>query len=186
MTTPASPIKAVIFDLDGTIVRLPINWSQLKQELIQAKLLGKNQSLTDGINDTKAAANLPNLKQLLTAIRHYESPAIDHFSINQAIYHWIHVHCHHYLLSVCSSNLHATIEAVLKQLNIYQHFHQIIGNEDVKKLKPDPEGINQIITRLRLTTAQTAFVGDQPTDLQTAARTGVKYYSPNQLTQLLP
>lgn len=185
MTTHAILIKAVILDLDGTIVRLPINWSQLKQELIQAELLNKKQSLTAGINDAKAAANQLKLKQLFAAIRRYESPAVDHFNVNQDIYHWIHAHSHRYLLSVCSSNLHTTIEAALKQLNIYQHFHQIIGNEDVSKLKPDPEGINKIIAHLHLDSSTTIFVGDQATDLQAATQAGIKYLPVGQLTRFL-
>jgi phosphoglycolate phosphatase len=186
MTTKSSSIKAVIFDLDGTIVHLPINWSKLKQELIQTKLLSVNQSLTDAINETKAAPNQLKFKQLMTALGDYETSAVDRLDINQAVYNWIHANYNRYLLSICSSNLHSTIEAVLKKLSICQHFPLIIGNEDVNKLKPDPEGINKIITRLRLTTTQTAFVGDQSTDHQTATRAGIKYYSADQLTQLLP
>lgn len=185
MTIPTNNIKAVILDLDGTLIHLPIDWPQLKQELIQSRLLLKHQSLTNAINSTKSKTNKQKLNNLLSVIGRYEALATDCFRLNQSLYEWIQANRNKYILSICSSNLHATVEAVLNKIGIHQYFHQILGNEDVNQLKPDPEGINKILTRLHLNATETVFIGDQPSDLIAAAKAGINFLYSHQLTNHL-
>jgi len=73
-----------------------------------------------------------------------------------------------YIFEGCRAG--ATIE--LKKTNILHLFGVIIGFEDVRQTKPDPEGINLALTRLQSRPAETLFVGDSLADLLAAKNAG--------------
>jgi pyrophosphatase PpaX len=64
----------------------------------------------------------------------------------------------------------ATIE--LEKTKILPFFEGIIGFEDVRKTKPDPEGINLALTRLQSKPEKTLFVGDSLSDILAAKNAG--------------
>ena len=51
----------------------------------------------------------------------------------------------------------------------------IVGGEDVEREKPDPAGLSAAVERLDVAPAALLYVGDSPTDAETARRAGVRF-----------
>lgn len=54
-------------------------------------------------------------------------------------------------------------------------YDEIIGGEDVKNAKPDPQGLNEMIKRLNLDKSDVLYIGDSYIDAETALNAGVDF-----------
>jgi pyrophosphatase PpaX len=62
----------------------------------------------------------------------------------------------------------------LEKANILHLFEVIIGFEDVRQTKPDPEGINLALVKLQSRPEKTLFVGDSLSDMLAAKNAGCR------------
>ena len=62
---------------------------------------------------------------------------------------------------------------VLRLLAIEHLFDFVIGSDDVKETKPNPEGINEAIRRFNASKEECLYVGDNDIDYETATNAGV-------------
>ena len=76
---------------------------------------------------------------------------------------------------IVSSKRGDTIEIIMNRYGVLDCLELIIGSHDVKKHKPDPEGLNLALTRLGLDRADVLFCGDTVIDAETAKRAGVDF-----------
>ena len=65
----------------------------------------------------------------------------------------------------------------LKVLNIYDYFDMIVTGDDVKKHKPNPEGILKFVEKYKLEKDKVVLIGDAPADIKAARGAGVKIAS---------
>lgn len=65
----------------------------------------------------------------------------------------------------------------LRMLEIYNYFDLIITGDDVKKHKPDPEGILNFINQFNLKNDKVILIGDAPSDIKAAKGAGIKIAS---------
>ena len=78
-------------------------------------------------------------------------------------------------LGIVSTKFRSPIQAVLRRENLFPKFDAIIGGDDVKQFKPDPEGLLLAINQLGAEAGSTLYVGDNVTDAETARRAGVPF-----------
>ncbi len=78
-------------------------------------------------------------------------------------------------LGIVSTKFHSPIQAVLERENLLAKFDAIIGGDDVKQFKPDPEGLLLAINQLGAEAGSTLYVGDNVADAETAHRAGVPF-----------
>ncbi len=57
---------------------------------------------------------------------------------------------------------------------IYKYFSKVVGAEDVKKLKPDPEGLNLILKTLEIPPSDALMIGDMSADIQAGKAAGTR------------
>jgi HAD superfamily hydrolase (TIGR01509 family) len=74
-------------------------------------------------------------------------------------------------IAVCSNKVHEAVLQGLKVGKIAEYVDLIVGFDDVKKPKPDPEGVVLIQERFG---KKAVFVGDSPIDIMTAKNAGIK------------
>lgn len=67
------------------------------------------------------------------------------------------------------------LEGIFEKLDLRDKLALIIGGQDVKKAKPDPEGLNVALSRLGMEKEQVLFCGDTVIDAQTARAAGVDF-----------
>jgi len=77
-------------------------------------------------------------------------------------------------LAVFSGNSSEVLEKSLKALKIRQYFHAVVSADDVKKMKPDPEGLLKALSSLNLQKSEAIYVGDALNDVKSAKAAGVK------------
>lgn len=74
-------------------------------------------------------------------------------------------------IAVCSNKVHEAVLQGLEVGKIAKFVDLIVGFDDVKKPKPDPEGVRMIQERFG---TNAVFVGDSPIDIMTAKNAGIK------------
>jgi HAD superfamily hydrolase (TIGR01509 family) len=77
-------------------------------------------------------------------------------------------------LAAVSTTWRANIVTVLKAANLYSAFSLIVGKEDVKAAKPDPEGYTLAVGSLGLRPRDTVALEDSATGLSAARGAGVR------------
>ena len=68
----------------------------------------------------------------------------------------------------------ATTEIVLKNIDLYSFFDEIVNSLNGFKRKPSPEGLNYLIDKYHLNKDQTYYVGDRPIDIKCANNAHIK------------
>ena len=67
------------------------------------------------------------------------------------------------------------LESIFTRLGLREQLALIVGGQDVKTAKPDPEGLNLAVERLGLDKKDILFCGDTVIDAETAKRAGVDF-----------
>lgn len=78
-----------------------------------------------------------------------------------------------YSLGIVSTKRRSTIEETLMETELDDFFDVIIGYEDVKQLKPDPEGLLKAVEELGGMINDSIYIGDSLIDIQTAKSAGI-------------
>lgn len=78
-----------------------------------------------------------------------------------------------YKLAIFTGRLRIEAEFALKKGGIFEYFSCIIAMEDVKKGKPDPEGLLKLKEKLK--SNKIIYIGDIPDDLETAKNAGIGF-----------
>lgn len=79
------------------------------------------------------------------------------------------------LLGIVTTKYHYRIEQILEKNNAMSVIDVIIGGDDVKNEKPDPEGLLAAIEKLNISKNQVLYVGDSIVDAKTAQSAGVDF-----------
>lgn len=77
-------------------------------------------------------------------------------------------------LAIVTSKPHAIAARGLAVCGLTHHFPVLIGADDVRQHKPDPEPVHTALTRLGADVEGTLFVGDSPYDLRAGRMAGVQ------------
>ena len=168
MTDP----EAIVYDLDGTLVRLAVEWDQVRAEVLdlyrEAGVGG-----TDSLWDMMANAPEHGLRDPVEAAirRHEEAGARTSDRLGLA----------DELLStkqpagICSLNAESACRIALDTHDLLAAVDSVVGRDSVDAHKPDPTPLLAVIDELGAAPAQTLFVGDSERDLETAKRAGTDF-----------
>jgi phosphoglycolate phosphatase len=75
---------------------------------------------------------------------------------------------------VLSLNLRHTVETGLRKLGL-QSISAGVGADDVRRWKPDPQGVNELLARASVHPSEAVFVGDSQRDAGAAAAAGISF-----------
>jgi len=78
-------------------------------------------------------------------------------------------------LGVCTNKTAALSWRVLEETGLAPFFAQLVGGDTLPVRKPDPEALRTVYRRLGATRDEVLFVGDSEVDSQTAAAAGVTF-----------
>jgi len=78
-------------------------------------------------------------------------------------------------IGIVTTKYHYRINQILNKFNAEKYVDIIVGAEDVKSEKPNPEGLLSVITSFNLEREEIVFIGDSLVDAETAKRAGVKF-----------
>lgn len=157
-------IKAIVFDLDGTLFHLEINWQKLKAGIFERT--GKEVvSISKLMED-------PENSETAQLIAQAEIKGAENGTPLLGVSDSLETLSENYKLAIVSRN---SREAILKALEIIQPSRQVIviGREDVSKQKPHPEGLSLALQQLEVDPKCALMVGDTSHDVEVAKHLGV-------------
>ena len=79
------------------------------------------------------------------------------------------------LIGIVTTKFHYRIDQILAKYNAADMIDVIVGGEDVKSEKPDPQGLVFAMKSLGVSNSDTLYVGDSRTDSLTALNAGVDF-----------
>ena len=177
--------KAVIFDLDGTLIDTledladSVNQALVRLSLPTHPVDSFRLKVGDGAGTMIARSLPPDRRDLLdTVLQMQQAYYAEHFSDKSRPYPGIiemlgQLRTHGLLLAVLSNKPDHFTKLVVAQAFESSAFDHVAGHRDGTGLKPDPAGALTVAEQLSVSPDEAAFVGDTAVDMQTATAAGM-------------
>lgn len=164
--------EAIVYDLDGTLVRLDVDWEAARRDAAAVLRARGVDTAEMGLWEVLESAE-PNgvLDRVNDAIAEHEragARSATRLPLADALPHDVPV-------GVCSLNAESACRIALELHGLDRHVRAIVGRDSIGSYKPDPEPLLATIRRISATPAETLFVGDSERDALTAERAGVPF-----------
>ncbi len=164
---------AIVYDLDGTLVRLAVDWDEVRAEVSElfdeagaaipeGGLWGMMETAPEHGLDGAVEATITRYEEAGAAASERLAIAADLRRIDGPI-------------GVCSLNAESACRVALRTHDLLEDVDVIVGRDSVATHKPDPEPLLTVIDRLDVTPAETLFIGDSERDEETADRAGTRF-----------
>lgn len=173
--------KAVVFDLDDTLVILDVDWAAVREKILSAMQRGYGSRVTaSGItslfNTISDALGTDAFKQAGRIAEPDEvQGARTALPIRPSLELLRKFHSKGTPVVIHSSNSRASIEEALKTFDVLDMVEFIVSRDDVSRLKPDPQGMKKILERLKLDPKDVLMIGDSEHDERAALGAGVRF-----------
>lgn len=178
----ASPILAIGFDLDGTLVDsldLSARWmtraatlalGQPVSEALVRSHFGKPEQeiFAAFLKEDTAAVAFSHYQKLLAADTHQ----IKLYAQVKEVLDFLKSTP----LALFTSRGTWATEQILREHGLAGYFRVVLAGDQVNKVKPDPEGLLKICAQLSVAPESLLYVGDSPADVQAAEAAGARGY----------
>lgn len=184
------PVKAVVFDLDGTLIEFRIDYRVVRAEVKQfltklgfpPSLFSINESIFEMLkkvevfmrNNGKDKEEIEEVKKnALSIVEKFELEAARQTSLIPGALETLNqlkkMNLKLGLFTLNSSN--ATMQ-VLKRFRLKRFFDAIATRESVSRVKPDVLHLKKVLTLLNVKPKETIIVGDSIIDMKSASSLG--------------
>jgi phosphoglycolate phosphatase len=203
---PPNPLRAVLFDLDGTLVdafadiaaaanhvRMGMGLPPLTVDEVKLHVGHGARRLVAGV--TGLALGTPELEfQFSILLEFYRQnpaslakPFPGTFEVLSSLRNA------GVALAVCTNKPHGVTIALLEQLGMLDMFQCVLGEQPGLPAKPDPAMVYRALDQLGVSPSQALFVGDSPVDIATAREASLSVvvlshgaHSADELSQYAP
>jgi phosphoglycolate phosphatase len=164
---------AVVYDLDGTLVRLAVDWdaaaSDVQSAYREASVDPGDRDLWDLLSATTDNGLRGAVERALSDHERAGARASDRLPLADEVPD-VGVP-----VGVCSLNCEDACRIALDRHDLSADVDSVVGRDTVPRWKPDPLPLVTAVDRLGVDTEQALFVGDSPRDELTAQRAGVDF-----------
>lgn len=164
--------EAVVYDLDGTLVRLDVDWNEVRSD-VAAKLRARNvevegASLWKLFEQGQEEGLDPIVERTIAEHEREGARTSDLLEIADELPLDVPT-------GVCSLNSEAACRIALEIHGLDGYVDAIVGRDTVETYKPDPEPLLYSIRTLSASPDGTLFVGDSERDEKAARRADVDF-----------
>ena len=162
---------AVVYDLDGTLVRLAVDWDAVARD-VAATLRDHGVDPPDDLWEMLAYADETGHRDPVERViaaheregarKSERLPTADELPLDVPV-------------GVCSLNAESAVHLALSTHGLAAHVGPVVGRDSGPTRKPDPDGLLAITDALGVAPERTLFVGDSERDEQTAERAGTQF-----------
>jgi phosphoglycolate phosphatase len=180
-------MRALIFDLDGTLVEsLPGIAASLNRALIQHGLPShSHENVRSFIGDgavklvQRALATVSRIDLTDSILKQFAADYAVSWPSGTSVYPGMlellaDLETRKIPLAVLSNKPHSFTTEIVEKLFPDTNFAVVLGNRENLPHKPDPTGALEIATELGLTTQQCTIIGDSTMDIGTAKNAGMR------------
>ncbi|MFB6361182.1 MAG: HAD family hydrolase [Halobacteriales archaeon] len=175
--------QAVVYDLDGTVVRLAVDWSAvgeaLRDRFSEAGVAAEGWTVWDCYERAREHGLESAVNALLTEQELAGAEAAERLAGADSLERLDRP------AGVCSLNAEAACRVALERLELASAVDVIIGRDSVGPVKPDPAPLLAAVEALEVPPGDALFIGNREKDAETARRAGVpfRYVSGNGPTE---
>jgi HAD superfamily hydrolase (TIGR01549 family) len=188
-----TPIKAIVWDLDGTLIKFKIDFIRARRKAI--KIL-KKYGVPKNLLTVKGSIleNVSKSRDYFHSNKTYESEKITQIinevdeEINEVEYEAALQASHidgidevlEYIKSInlkqaiFTFNTHRNAEVSLQKVNLMKYFELIVGRDNVEKMKPHPDHLLSICEKFNVLPSEIIVIGDSSRDIEAALNVGAK------------
>jgi phosphoglycolate phosphatase len=182
---PLRVVRAIIFDLDGTLIdsKLDLIHSvnamlgarkrpQLAAETISGYIgHGAPQLVARALGGTATEEELKHGLQFF--LGYYEEHKMDNTTAYPGVPETL-AQLRHMPMAVLTNKPERISVRILNSLGLAKYFRVIYGGNSFESKKPDPFGANKILQELGVAAREALIVGDSEVDVQTARNAGTQ------------
>ena len=166
--------EAIIYDLDGTLVELDVDWGRVRQRVaavLQARDVDTDgATLWDLFDRAKEAEQYPAVEQRVAEFEREGARASTRLPLAAEL-------PHEEATGVVSLNAESACRIALEVHGLDSTVDVLVGRDTVEESKPHPQPLRAALASLDASPDQTLFVGDSASDAETARRAGVDFQS---------
>ncbi|MBC1521810.1 pyrophosphatase PpaX [Listeria aquatica] len=176
-------ITTLLFDLDGTLINtnelIITSFQATLKEFLPEKEFSREEILPfigPPISETFGNLLPERAEEMITFYRaftneHHDELILEYDGVYEAIRA---LYEEDYKLAIVSTKIYDTVMRGLKVMGLDKFFQVVIGFDQVKTAKPDPEGINMALTLLNASQEEAIMIGDNYHDILAGKNAGVK------------
>ncbi len=183
-------IKAVVFDLDGTIATFNLDYKKVRVEVrnflmrrgMPASALSVNESIFEMLKKTdlfmknsgRIGKNAQTIRDNALAIaENYELEAARNTSLVSGASETLRILREMKLkIGLCTINSEKSTNLILKRFKIRECFDATTSRDKVKYVKPSIDHLRATLEDLEASPRETIFVGDSTVDMKSAGEIG--------------
>lgn len=171
----ADRYEALVYDLDGTLVRLDVDWGAVAEEVaavLRARGLEAEGSLWDLLQHAEEVGegHRRAVEEVIADHEREGARSADRLPLAEELPAEVPT-------GVCSLNCEAACRIALELHGLDGHVDAVVGRDTVTAHKPDPEPLLATVDALGAGPQAALFVGDSDSDRVTAERAGVSFQS---------
>jgi len=156
-------LMLLIFDFDGTLFHLPVDWAGVRRELG----LAEDAKLSPLLQRFMDSADAPSL----AVVTRYELAAVARGSLTTGAAACLRASG--VSVAIVTRNSRQAVFAALGGLEGTDRV-LVVGREDVLRLKPDPDGLHRAMNHFGVVPRECVLVGDTYHDVEAARAAGVR------------
>ncbi|WP_309221754.1 HAD family hydrolase [Halorussus sp. MSC15.2] len=166
-------LAAVVYDLDGTLVRLAVDWADVERRL--ADLLEREGVDADPLSawDLLSAAEDAGVgdeaDELIAAAEREGARESERLPLADELL------AREVPVGVCSLNHESAVRIALDRHDLADRVATVVGRGTVPERKPHPRALLAAVEELGVAPENVLFVGDSASDEETAERAGTRF-----------